>query len=75
MYKFFRKDRQGRRGGGGVALYINEHLDFMELHLRIDKELIKSLQIRAKGIVGERDITVGVCYRLPDEEDQPSTNK
>jgi len=31
-YRLCRKDGQGRRGGG-VALYVNDRLEHMELHL------------------------------------------
>jgi len=72
-YKLLRKDKQGRRGS--VALYIKDHLEFMELHLGIDKELSESLWVSVKGMAGEGDIVVGVCYKLPDEEEQPSINR
>ncbi|GAB0205919.1 hypothetical protein GRJ2_003057500 [Grus japonensis] len=51
----FRKDRQGRQGGG-VALYVNDQLKCMELHLGMEEELTKS--------------SWGVCYRPPDQGDQ-----
>ncbi|GAB0207912.1 hypothetical protein GRJ2_003256900 [Grus japonensis] len=41
-YRLFRKDRQGRQGGG-VTLYVNDQLECMELHLGMDEELTKSL--------------------------------
>lgn len=66
-YKFFRKDRQGKRGGG-VALYINDQRESMELHLGIDEEMTESLRVRVKGKAGEGDIRVGACYRLSDQE-------
>ncbi|GAB0208322.1 hypothetical protein GRJ2_003297900 [Grus japonensis] len=67
-YRLFRKDRQGRRGGG-VALYVNGQLECMELHLGMDEEPIKSLWVRIKGSTGAGDIIVGVCYRPPDQGD------
>lgn len=33
-YRLFRKDCKGRQGGS-VALYVNDQLDIMELHLRV----------------------------------------
>ncbi|GAB0204540.1 hypothetical protein GRJ2_002919600 [Grus japonensis] len=69
-YGLFRKDRQGRQGGGGVALYVNDQLECMELHLGTDEEQTKSLWVRIKGSTGTGDIIVGVCYRPPDQEDQ-----
>jgi len=43
----------------------------MELHLGMDEEPTKSLWVRIKGRAeaGTGDITVGVCYRPPDQED------
>ncbi|PKU29205.1 dtw domain-containing protein 2 [Limosa lapponica baueri] len=54
---------------GGVTLYVNEQLECMELHLGMDEEPTKSLRVRIKGRAGTDDITVGVCYRLPDQDD------
>ncbi|GAB0209359.1 hypothetical protein GRJ2_003401600 [Grus japonensis] len=68
-YRLFRKDRQGRRGGG-VALYVNDQLECMELHLGMDEEPTKSLWVRIKGRAGAGDIIVGVCYRPPDQGDR-----
>ncbi|PKU42006.1 hypothetical protein llap_7684 [Limosa lapponica baueri] len=68
-YRLFRKDRQGRRGDG-VALYVTEQLECMELHLRMDEEPTESFY--GSGFKGEQtgDIIVGICYRPPDQEDQ-----
>ena len=68
-YRLFRKDRQGRRGGG-VTLYANDQLECMELHLAMDEELTQSLWVRIKGRAGTGDIIEGVCYRPPKQEDQ-----
>ncbi|GAB0186348.1 mitochondrial enolase superfamily member 1 [Grus japonensis] len=68
-YRLFRKDRQGRRGGG-VALYINDQLECMELHLGMDEEPTESLWVRIKGSTGAGDIIAGVCYRPPDQGDR-----
>ncbi|GAB0207232.1 hypothetical protein GRJ2_003188800 [Grus japonensis] len=68
-YKLFRKDRQGRRGGG-ITLYVNDQLECMELHLGMDEKLTKSLWVRIKGSTGAGDIIVGVCYRPPDQGDR-----
>ncbi|KAK4831293.1 hypothetical protein QYF61_016763 [Mycteria americana] len=68
-YRLFRKDRQGRRGGG-VTLYVNDQLECMELHLGMDEEPTKSLWVRIKGRAGTGDIVVGVCYRPADQEYQ-----
>ncbi|GAB0209831.1 hypothetical protein GRJ2_003448800 [Grus japonensis] len=45
-YRLFRKDRQGRQGGGG-AHYVNDQLECMELHLGMDEEPTESLWIGA----------------------------
>ncbi|KAM6092638.1 uncharacterized protein LJ206_005604 [Theristicus caerulescens] len=55
---------------GGVTLYVNDQLECMELCLGMDKELAKSLWVRIKGRAGTDDITVGVCYRPPEQEDR-----
>ena len=68
-YRLFRKDRQGRRGGD-VALYINDQLECMELHLEMDEEPNESLWIRIQGRAGAGDTVMGVCHRPLDQEDQ-----
>lgn len=45
----------GTREGEGVCLYCNDHLESVELHLGVDKELTESLCIRVKGRAGEGD--------------------
>ena len=61
-YRLFRRDRQGRRGGG-VALYVTEGLDCMELS--IGDDMVKSLWVRIKGQANKGDVVVGVYYRPP----------
>ncbi|GAB0209788.1 hypothetical protein GRJ2_003444500 [Grus japonensis] len=68
-YRLFRKDRQGRRGGG-VAHYVNDQLECMDLHLGMDEEPTESLWVRIKGSTGTGDIIVGVCYRPRDQGDR-----
>lgn len=41
-YRLFRKGKNGR-WGGGVALYMKEKLESMELCVGMDEELMKSL--------------------------------
>jgi len=67
-YRLFRKDRQGRRGGG-VALYVKDQLECMELRLGMDEEPTESLWVKIKGRTGTGNITVGVCYRPPDQDE------
>jgi len=64
-YRVFRKDRQGRQGGG-VALYVNDQLDYMDLRLGMDEEPTESLWARNKGRARTGDIIVGFCYRPPN---------
>ncbi|GAB0190981.1 hypothetical protein GRJ2_001563400 [Grus japonensis] len=67
-YRLFRKDRQGRRGGG-VTLYVNDQLECMELCLGMGEEPPESLWVSIKGRAGTGDTIVGVCYRPPNQED------
>jgi len=67
-YRLFRKDRQGRRGGG-VTLYVKEQLECMELRLGMDEEPTENLWVKIKGRAGASDTTVGVCYRTPDQDE------
>lgn len=41
-YRFFRKARQGKRGGGD-HLYVKEQLECLEFCLGMDEELTKSV--------------------------------
>jgi len=63
------KDRPTRRGGG-VALYVKEKLECIELSLEADEERVESLWVRIKGQAHMGDITVGVYYRPPDQEEE-----
>ncbi|GAB0209126.1 hypothetical protein GRJ2_003378300 [Grus japonensis] len=64
-----RKDRPARRGGG-VALYVREQLECIELCLGMDEERVESLWVRMKGQANMGDTVVGVCYRPPDQEEE-----
>jgi len=44
---------------GGVTLYVNDQLEYMELCLGMDEELTESSWVRIKGRAGTGDITVG----------------
>ena len=61
-YRLFRKDRRTRRGGG-VALYVREQLECIELGLGANEEQVETLWVRIKGQAHTGDITVGVYYR------------
>jgi len=68
-YRLFRKDRPTRRGGG-VALYVREQLECIELCPGADEEQLDSLWVRIKGQPHMGDIIVGVYYRPPDQEEE-----
>ncbi|XP_048786380.1 uncharacterized protein LOC125686444 [Lagopus muta] len=68
-YALFRKDWPARRGGG-VALYVREQLECIELHLGESGVAVESLWVRIKGRAGMADTVVGVCYRPPDQEEE-----
>ena len=46
-YWLFRRDRQGRKGGG-VALYVKDRVDCEELILRNSQEQVESLWVRIR---------------------------
>ncbi|KAK4811169.1 hypothetical protein QYF61_019800 [Mycteria americana] len=66
-YKHFRRDRQGRKGGG-VALYVRECLDSLELNDGDDR--VECLWVRIRGKANKADIVVGVCYRPPNQDEE-----
>ncbi|CAM4569974.1 unnamed protein product [Lepidochelys olivacea] len=67
-YKLFRKDRQGRKGGG-VALYVREQYDCSELKYET-AEKPECLWIKFRSVSNKGDVVVGVCYRPPDQGDE-----
>ncbi|CAM4499672.1 unnamed protein product [Lepidochelys kempii] len=67
-YKLFRKDRQGRKGGG-VALYVREQYDCSELRYET-VEKPECLWIKFRSVCNKSDVVVGVCYRPPDQGDE-----
>jgi len=65
--KLFRRDRQGRRGGG-VALYARECFDCLELDDGNDS--IECLWVRVRGKANKAAIMLGVCCRPPDQDQE-----
>ncbi|KAK4827403.1 hypothetical protein QYF61_017808 [Mycteria americana] len=61
------RDRRGRRGGG-VALYVRECLDSLELNDGDDR--VECLWVRIRGKANKADIVVGVCYRPPNQHEE-----
>ncbi|PKU43826.1 mitochondrial fission process protein 1 [Limosa lapponica baueri] len=59
-YQLFRRDRQGKRGGG-VAPYVRGGFECLELNNMNDS--VECLWVRIKGKANKADIMVGVCYR------------
>jgi len=58
-YTLFRKDRP-TRGGGGVALYVKEQLERIELCLGADEQRVETLWVRIKVQAHMGDTVVGV---------------
>ena len=67
-YRLFRRDRQGRRGGG-VALYLKKTLQSEELSLKNNHEQVGSLWVRIRERGNQGNLVVGVYYRPPDQEE------
>ncbi|CAM4500218.1 unnamed protein product [Lepidochelys kempii] len=67
-YELFRKDRQGRKGGG-VALYVREWYDCSELWYET-AEKPEYLWIKFRSVSNKSDVVVGVYYRPPDQGDE-----
>ncbi|KAJ7406973.1 hypothetical protein BTVI_64322 [Pitangus sulphuratus] len=65
----FRRDRQGRRGGG-VALFVRDCLD-----LEVSDNKVECLWVRIRGKANKANILVGVCYRLPNQDEESDEYK
>ncbi|GAB0206897.1 hypothetical protein GRJ2_003155300 [Grus japonensis] len=66
-YKLFRRDRQGRRGGG-VALYVRECFDCLELNDGDNR--VECLWVRIRGNANKADILLGAFYRPPNQDEE-----
>ncbi|KAK4806962.1 hypothetical protein QYF61_027329 [Mycteria americana] len=64
-YRLFRRDRQGRRGGG-VALYVRERLDCTAL--TVSDNVVENLWVRIRKVENKGDV-VGVYYQSPSQDD------
>ena len=60
-YRLFRKDRQGKRGGG-VTLYIKENLECIKVNYGDCECSIECLWVKIRGVVSKQDLTEGICY-------------
>ena len=65
-YNLFRRGGQGRRGSG-VALYVRECFDCLELDDGDSRA--ECLWVRIRGRTNKADILVGVCYRPPSQDE------
>ncbi|KAK4830597.1 hypothetical protein QYF61_012023 [Mycteria americana] len=54
--------------GSGVALYVRECLDSLELDDGDDR--VECLWVRIRGKANNADIVVGVCYRPPNQDEE-----
>ncbi|KAF4805399.1 hypothetical protein TURU_001090 [Turdus rufiventris] len=66
-YELFRRDRKGRRGGG-MALYIREAFDAIGIEMNDDE--VECLWVGIKGKANKADTLQGVCYHLPNQEEE-----
>ena len=64
-YRLFRRDRQGRRGGG-IAPYVRKWIDCEELCLRNSHHQVKSLWVKIKDQSSKGHLVAGICYRPPN---------
>ena len=66
-YQLFKRDRQGRKGGG-VALYVKKECECMEINDGDD--IVESLWVTIKVKANKTDTVMGVCYRPPNQEEE-----
>ncbi|GAB0203450.1 mitochondrial enolase superfamily member 1 [Grus japonensis] len=67
-YRLFRKDRQRRRGG--VVLYVKENLECIEFNYANCENPIECLWVKIRRFISKGDLTVGICYRPPNQDDK-----
>jgi len=67
-YKLFSRDKQGRRGDG-VALHFRECSDCLQFNGGDDR--VQCLWIRIRRKASKADVMVGVCYRPPNQDEEP----
>jgi len=67
-YRLFRRDRQGKRGGG-IALCIKKSIRCEELSLKNTQKQVESLWVRIRDRGEKGNLVVGVYYRPPDQEE------
>jgi len=65
--KLFRRDRRGKRGSG-VALYVRDCFDCIELDDCDDK--VECLWVKMRGKANKAEILLGFCYRPPNQDEE-----
>ncbi|PKU36056.1 mitochondrial fission process protein 1 [Limosa lapponica baueri] len=70
-YQLFRRDRQGRRGGG-VVFYVRDRFECLELN-NVNAS-VECLWVRIKEKANKADIMVGICYRPPNQDVEADKN-
>jgi len=65
-YSLFRRDRQGKRGGG-IALCIKKSIQREELSLKNSHEQVESLWVRIRDRGNKGNLVVGIYSRSPDQ--------
>ena len=68
-YWLFRKGRQGRRRGG-ITLYVKENLEKIEAGCGNSGSPITCLQVKIRGVISKGDLTVGICYQPPNQDNK-----
>ncbi|XP_059582419.1 uncharacterized protein LOC132250144 [Alligator mississippiensis] len=68
-YWLYRQDRKGRKGGD-VALYVKEQYTSSANSIRPEVGQTEVLWVRIQGGQEERDLTVGVYYRPPNQGEE-----
>ena len=66
-YRLFRRDMQGRKGDG-VALYVRECFDCLELDDGNDR--VECLWARIRGKASKAGIMLGICCRPPNQDEK-----
>jgi len=59
---------KGKERGGGVALYVRDCFDCIELDDCDDK--VERLWVKMRGKANKEDILLGVCYRRPNQDEE-----
>ena len=66
----FKRDRIGRRGGG-VILNIKESIQAFEIKLEKEADCIEA--VWCKIVSGNKKITIGLVYRIPNINEKDNT--